>query len=99
MKITTKLMAKKLGVKDQTMRAAHCRQGHYLGLVPIVLPNGLLRWDDQDADRVLAGESPVGGNIRPKHVNTDRSAKARAAAVKSVAARRAKREAAEVVAD
>lgn len=45
-KLTTKELADRLRVKQQTVRAGFCRSGHYLGLVPIKLPNGGLRWDD-----------------------------------------------------
>jgi hypothetical protein len=30
------------GIKPQTWRAAYCRNGHYLGMVPVKLPNGRL---------------------------------------------------------
>ena len=93
LKISTNKLAQKLGVEAQTIRAGYCRKGHYLGLIPVVLPNGHLRWDDFNSDRVLAGEEIVGGTHYVKHVHSDRSAKARAAAAKSVAVRRAKREA------
>lgn len=93
LKISTNKLAQKLGVEAQTIRAGYCRKGHYLGLTPVVLPNGHLRWDDRNSDRVLAGEALVGGTQYVEHVHSDRSAKARAAAAKSVAVRRAKREA------
>ena len=93
LKISTNKLAQKLGVEAQTIRAGYCRKGHYLGLIPVVLPNGHLRWDEVNSDRVLAGEEIVGGTHYVKHVHSDRSAKARAAAAKSVAVRRAKREA------
>jgi hypothetical protein len=45
-KLTTKELADRLRVQQQTVRAGYCRNGHYLGLVPTKLPNGGLRWDD-----------------------------------------------------
>lgn len=96
LKISTHALALKLGVEAQTIRAGYCRKGHYLGLIPVVLPNGHLRWDEGDSDRVLAGEAPVGNNLNVKPINSERYAKARAAAKKSVEARRAKRDASQI---
>ena len=93
LKISTNKLAQKLGVEAQTIRAGYCRKGHYLGLIPVALPNGHLRWDEANSDRVLAGEALVGGAHYVEHVHSDRSEKARAAAAKSVAVRRAKRDA------
>ena len=90
-KISTTKLAQKLDVEPQTIRAGYCRKGHYLGLIPVVLPNGHLRWDDGDSDRVLIGKPPIGGNLNNKRVNSERSAKAREAAAKSLAVRREKR--------
>ena len=45
-----------VGVVDQTIRASVCRTGNYLGLFPTKLPNGRLRWDTEDIQRLLSGE-------------------------------------------
>ncbi|PLX76377.1 MAG: hypothetical protein C0607_04765 [Azoarcus sp.] len=43
-------------VQPQTLRAALCRDGHYLGLVPRKLPNGRLLWPADEVERLIAGE-------------------------------------------
>ena len=55
-KSTTEEIAALFHVEPQTPRAALCRQGHYMGLVPIKLPNGRLLWDTADAQRLASGE-------------------------------------------
>lgn len=55
-KCVTKVLAARFGVMPQTPRAALCRNGHWLGLVPVKLPSGHLMWDVEQADRLLAGE-------------------------------------------
>lgn len=55
-KITTEELAGLLHVVPQTPRAALCRNGHYLGLRPVKLPNGKLLWDAAAAERLIAGE-------------------------------------------
>lgn len=55
-KETTELAAPRLTVKPQTMRAGYCRHGHYLGMIPVKLPNGRLLWDSNQIDRLIAGE-------------------------------------------
>ena len=40
--LNTSKLAEFLGVKDHTIRRAICVEGHYLGLVPMKLPNGRL---------------------------------------------------------
>jgi hypothetical protein len=56
-KITTKALTVKFGAQPQTARASYCRHGHWMGLVPLKLPNGKLLWNDAEADRLLAGEA------------------------------------------
>lgn len=53
--LSTTELSKKLGGKEQTARASLCRHGHWMGLVPIKLPNGRLRWSDEDSDLLLEG--------------------------------------------
>lgn len=43
---TTETLARRLGLRPQTLRAAICRNGHYYGLRPAKLPNGRLLWPD-----------------------------------------------------
>lgn len=54
-KITTEEMASLLRIVPQTARAALCRNGHYLGLKPVKLPNGKLLWDAAAVERLTAG--------------------------------------------
>ncbi|MCC4117642.1 hypothetical protein LLG90_19975 [Aromatoleum toluclasticum] len=55
-KLSTEELAVGLRVKPQTIRAALCRHGHYLGLRPCKLPNGRLLWDAAEVDRLIAGD-------------------------------------------
>ncbi len=55
-KITTEEGAAAMRNRPQTWRASFCRHGHYLGMVPIKLPNGRLLWDAAEVERLLAGE-------------------------------------------
>lgn len=59
-KISTEEMASKLRIVPQTARAGLCRNGHYLGLTPVKLPNGKLLWDAEAVDRLTAGMPPDG---------------------------------------
>jgi hypothetical protein len=54
--LPTKELARRFNVKEQTPRAALCRFGNYLGMIPRKLPNGRLSWSEEDADRLLFGE-------------------------------------------
>lgn len=54
--LSTKELVNKLGGKEQTARASLCRLGHWMGLIPSKLPNGRLRWSDEDSDLLLDGE-------------------------------------------
>ena len=40
-------------VKQESVRCALCRNGHYLGVVPAKLPNGRLLWPKESAVRLL----------------------------------------------
>jgi len=54
-KITTEELAASLGVEPQTPRASLCRNGHYMGMRPVKLPNGRLLWDAAELDALLSG--------------------------------------------
>lgn len=54
-KLTTEELAAEFKVVPQTARAALCRNGHYLGLRPVKLPNGKLLWDAAEVERLTAG--------------------------------------------
>jgi hypothetical protein len=55
-KITTQEMAGQLRIVPQTARAGLCRNGHYLGMRPVKLPNGKLLWDAAAVERLTTGE-------------------------------------------
>ncbi len=52
-KFTTDETAEWLRVKSQTIRAALCRDGHYLGLRPVKMPNRRLLWDSAEVRALL----------------------------------------------
>jgi len=54
-KLTTEELAVLLRITPQTARAGLCRNGHYLGLKPLKLPNGKLLWDAAEVERLLSG--------------------------------------------
>lgn len=54
-KLTTEDIATMFSVEPQTPRASLCRNGHWMGLRPIKLPNGRLLWDQAEAERLLSG--------------------------------------------
>ncbi len=55
--LTTAELAKGFGVEAQTVRSGLCRDGHYLGIRPLVkLPNGRLLFDAAQQKKILAGE-------------------------------------------
>lgn len=53
--ITTKEFAQLLKVSEQTIRGGYSKNGHYLGIQPIKLPNRFLRWPLEQARSILAG--------------------------------------------
>ena len=55
-KLNTEEFAALVRVKPQTVRAALCRAGHYLGMRPIKLSTGKLLWDASEAEGILNGE-------------------------------------------
>jgi len=60
--ITTETLSLKLGgrPRPQSIRAALCRNGHWCGLRPTKLPNGMLGWPDDSIERLLAGAHDQG---------------------------------------
>lgn len=52
---STEVLAEHLKIKPQTIRAALCRNGHYLGLRPIKLPNRRLLWSADALSALLNG--------------------------------------------
>ena len=61
--ISTKELAKIFGVKAQTIRWNLSQYGHYLGLQPLKMPNGFLRWKKNEVTDVLGTkELHVGSN-------------------------------------
>ena len=56
-RITTEEGAERMRNRPQTWRASLCRNGHYLGMVPVKLPNGRLLWDSAVVDALIAGEA------------------------------------------
>ena len=55
-KITTEEGAERMRNQPQTWRAGYCRNGHYLGMVPVKLPNGRLLWDAAEVERLTSGK-------------------------------------------
>lgn len=53
--LSTDELATLARVRPQSIRAALCRVGHWLGLHPVKLPNGRLLWDAAAAQAVLSG--------------------------------------------
>jgi len=56
-KLSTEELAARLRNRPQTARAAYCRSGHYLGMVPTKLPSGRLLWNADEVEALLAGEA------------------------------------------
>lgn len=54
-KLSTEELAALGKIVPQSIRAAVCRNGHWMGLRPIKLPNRRLLWDASEAARVLNG--------------------------------------------
>lgn len=52
---TTEQLAAELGVRPQTVRAGLCRDGHYLGMRPLKLPNGRLLWPAEAVAALING--------------------------------------------
>ena len=52
--LPTESFVKPMDVKPSTARRSLCVNGHYLGIVPIKLPNGRLLWPKSKRDKLLA---------------------------------------------
>jgi hypothetical protein len=55
-RLSTEEAAALLKVKPQTLRAALCRDGHYLNCRPTKSANRFLLWKAADIERLAAGE-------------------------------------------
>lgn len=56
---STEEAARRLHVKPQTLRAALCRDGHYLGVVPRKMFNRMLDWPADKIDARVNGQAGV----------------------------------------
>jgi hypothetical protein len=54
--LTTETLSHQLGgkPKPQSLRSAICRHGHYYGVRPQKMPNGLLAWPDDAVERLTS---------------------------------------------
>jgi hypothetical protein len=77
--LNTRELASRIGNKPHTLHAAVCRKGHYFGLVPEKLPNGMLIWPDDSVDRLLEYTKENGATDRTKRA-CEAMAKKRASA-------------------
>lgn len=53
--LTTEELAKKFRRNAKTARRSYCVNGHWMGLVPRKLPNRMLLWSAEEAERLLTG--------------------------------------------
>ena len=51
--LTTDEIARALGVQGNTVRRGLCIHGHYMGIVPVKLPNNRLLWPVAAVDQLL----------------------------------------------
>lgn len=56
-RLSTEEAAARLKVKPQTLRAAICRNSHYLGARPIKSANRFLLWDAAEIERLAQGQT------------------------------------------
>ncbi len=56
-RLSTDEAAALLKIKPQTMRAALCRDGHYLGARPAKSANRFLKWNAADIECLATGET------------------------------------------
>lgn len=54
--LSTDAAAARLGVKPNTLRSGLCRDGHYLSIRPVKLPNRLLVWPADQIEGLLTGK-------------------------------------------
>lgn len=55
--MTTNEIAVLLKLKPQTIRKHHSQHGAFMGIRPVKLPNGRLRWSGSAIARLLSGEA------------------------------------------
>ncbi|OQS20659.1 hypothetical protein B0T40_13375 [Chromobacterium haemolyticum] len=53
--LSTAEFAEAVGLRAPTIRKSYSRKGHALGIQPIKLPNGKLRWPLDKIEQLLAG--------------------------------------------
>jgi hypothetical protein len=51
--MNTKKLAILFDQQEDSVRSSLCRRGHFLGLVPVKLPNGRLFWRDENVYALL----------------------------------------------
>lgn len=56
-RLSTEEAATLLKVKPQTLRAALCRDGHYLGARPFKSANRFLLWRGDEIERLATGQA------------------------------------------
>ena len=54
--IGTNELARLLGIVPHTAHRSYCMKGHYLGLRPVKLPNGRLRWSSAQVRQLTNGD-------------------------------------------
>ena len=57
MYLTTKLLARSLGIQPQSIRARYSKVGVYFGLKPLKCPNGRLLWPADAVERLTGGNA------------------------------------------
>ncbi|OHX11538.1 hypothetical protein BI347_17910 [Chromobacterium sphagni] len=55
--LSTGEFAQAIGLQPQTIRKTYSKNGHALGIRPKKLPNGKLRWLEEDIVRLLKGDA------------------------------------------
>lgn len=60
-RLSTDEAAARLKIKPQTMRAAVCRAGHYMGCRPFKCANRFLLWPADAIESLAEGRQPEGG--------------------------------------
>ncbi len=71
---STEEFAAALKVKPQSIRAAYCRDGHYLNVIPVKLVNGRLLWPADGVDALVAGRPVVQPNAALLETHAQRKA-------------------------
>lgn len=62
-RLSTEEAAALLKVKPQTLRAALCRDSHYLGARPTKSANRFLLWDAEEISRLARGETIAAAKV------------------------------------